>query len=150
MLAKHLATLGCRRSHRRYSLPASLAVPFSSEQALRDWLQQHGVPVELYGRGTAKRLADLLSEVLAGETQLVAEGAVAVRRLRVLQLHVRDVRGRFLVDAAQTLPDGRRRPRELPPSEKLLPSEDWRAAAVRCVAEEFESVLGGAEALTGG
>lgn len=148
MLARQLA-LCCRHSRRRSLRAAATAAPLAlTEQSLSEWLLQHGVPVELYGQGTAKRLADLLNEVHAGETQLVAEGGAVVRRLRVLQLHVRDRRGRFLVDAAQTLPDGRRRPRELPPSEKLLPHEGWRDAAVRCVAEEFESVLGGADALT--
>ena len=48
-----------------------------------------------------------------------------------------------LTEVAQQLPDGRRRERYLPVSEKLLAAEDWVAAVPRAVAEELGSVLDG-------
>lgn len=46
-----------------------------------------------------------------------------------------------LTEAKQQLPDGRTRSRGLPVSEKLLPGEGWREAALRAVAEELGSAL---------
>lgn len=46
-----------------------------------------------------------------------------------------------LTEAKQQLPDGRVRSRGIPLSEKLLPGEDWREAALRAVAEELGSAL---------
>ena len=60
---------------------------------------------------------------------------------QVLQLTLRDSRGRVLVEASQTLPGGKTRRRNILLSEKMLPSEGWQAAARRAVAEELGSLL---------
>lgn len=47
-----------------------------------------------------------------------------------------------LMEAQQTLPDGRVRRRALPLSEKLVAGEEWRIALPRAIQEELGSVLG--------
>jgi len=64
-----------------------------------------------------------------------------------VQLRIRDARGRTLVEASQTLPDGRVRRRGLLLSEKRVRGEAWDVAARRGVAEELESAAAGDVAL---
>ena len=60
-----------------------------------------------------------------------------------MQLRIRDPRGRTLVEAQQTLPDGRVRRRGLLLSEKRVRGEPWGAAARRGIAEELGSAAPG-------
>jgi len=110
-----------------------------------------GVPTSKYGTGQAKTLEGLLEEVQKGESTLTAiqgqhkQGWSATRLVHVLNLYLVNQDGMVLTEVAQQLPDGRRRERYLPVSEKLLPAEDWAAAVPRAVAEELGSVLDGVD-----
>ena len=64
-----------------------------------------------------------------------------------MQLRIRDSRGRTLVEARQTLPDGRVRRRGLMLSEKRVRGEAWVQAARRGIAEELGSASPGASTL---
>lgn len=122
-----------------------------------------GVPVDAYGAGGAKSVADLFEEVALGESALgvcAADGRPE-RRVSVVSLDIvaDDDDGadadaaaidggaprprrprRVLREVRQRLPDGRERARGLPLSEKMRPGERWQDAALRGVEEE----LGGA------
>ncbi|WP_374689711.1 NUDIX domain-containing protein [Promineifilum sp.] len=107
---------------------------FADPAALEAWLRGHGLPLDVWGQGRAKRVADLWAECAAGETTLHDDPLQ--RRVRVAQVLIR--RGeRLLIEVEQEMTDGRRRARLLPPSEKLKGEESPLAAAARCLAEEL-------------
>ena len=109
--------------------------------SLEEWLRTNGVDTAPFGRGTAKRMEDLATEVKNGETTLEIVDGCPRRSVRVLQLLIRDETGRVLIEAKQEWEDGRTRERGTPLSEKLLRDEEWRDAAPRAVAEELSSAL---------
>ncbi|KAG7673189.1 hypothetical protein KSW81_006403 [Nannochloris sp. 'desiccata'] len=126
---------------------------------LEAWLQQHGVNTSLYGVGASKPLELLLEEVAVGETILSALAGTASssflssssssssspgspqRTVSVVNVRIRNSTGQTLYEATQILPTGIGRPRNLPLSEKMLPSESWREAATRGIDEELGSIL---------
>jgi len=118
---------------------------------LEAWLQQHGIDTSLYGVGASKPLELLLEEVAVGETILAAKAASvstsssspggAQRTVSVINVRIRNSAGQALYEASQILPTGIGRPRNLPLSEKLLPSETWQEAATRGIDEELGSIL---------
>ena len=62
-------------------------------------------------------------------------------QVSVLNVIVTNGRGQTLVEEEQVLPNGARRKRGLPLSEKLIRGERWQDAAVRGVLEELGPVL---------
>lgn len=107
---------------------------FADPAALEAWLRAHGLPLDAWGRGRAKRVADLWAECAAGETTLHDDPLQ--RRVGVVQVFIRRG-GRLLIEVEQEMTDGRRRARLLPPSEKLKGEESPLAAAARCLTEEL-------------
>jgi hypothetical protein len=116
------------------------------------WLQQHGINTSLYGVGASKPLELLLEEVAVGETILATSVSSssfssspspggAQRTVSIVNVGIRNSRGQTLYEATQILPTGTARPRNLPLSEKMLPSETWREAATRGIDEELGSIL---------
>lgn len=102
--------------------------------ALVAWLQQKGVEMAPWGTGSAKSADHLWDELQRGETILLPN---PVRR-RVASVMVFVWQGEILLhETAQQLPDGRERPRLWPPSEKILPHENYLQAAVRGLCEEL-------------
>lgn len=72
-----------------------------------------------------KSVGQLLEEVQLGESRLEASAGRPRRVVSVLNLLVRDARGRVLVEEASILPNGTRRERNLPVSEKLKHVRHW-------------------------
>lgn len=106
--------------------------------ALEAWLAAAGIPLEQWGRGQAKTVADLWTEIASGEATL--RDNPPRREVAVAQVLIR--RGdQLLIEIEQELSDGRRRMRQRPPSEKLQGGEDALAAARRCLAEELGLAL---------
>lgn len=115
---------------------------FGDVASLESWLRSKGIATELYGKGAAKSLSDLLEECRSGECVLDVDAAGrALRHVTVASVWLCDVSGRVLVEVAQQLPGGQRRERRLPLSEKMLPSEHWRDATLRGIREELGSAL---------
>ncbi|KAL4852717.1 hypothetical protein ACK3TF_006206 [Chlorella vulgaris] len=113
----------------------------SSAQELAAWLSSGGIALDAYGKGPAKSLEQLWAEVEEGETQLFLQGGRPLREVSVLTVILQNSKGQTLYEAEQVLPNGSRRTRGLPLSEKLLPGERWQDAAVRGVVEELGPVL---------
>ena len=104
---------------------------FANERELREWLAGVGIPVQLWGVGTAKRMRDLWSELGTGESVLTVE-----RQVSFVTVLIR--RGnKTLIEIGQVLATGEYRERRWPPGEKMLPGEDPETAAYRCVWEEL-------------
>ncbi|KAL4424892.1 hypothetical protein ABPG77_002115 [Micractinium sp. CCAP 211/92] len=113
----------------------------ASAEELAEWLSGNGIAISSYGQGSAKSVAQLWEEVEAGETQLFMDTGRPLREVSVLNVLLRNSKGQTLYEAEQVLPNGARRRRGLPLSEKLLPGERWQEAAVRGVLEELGPVL---------
>ncbi len=110
------------------------SLTFDNPTALTDWLAANGLPLNDWGRGGAKSVADLWAEVACGETTL---GDNPPRRaVNVVQVLIHQGE-RTLTEIEQAMADGRRRARGWPPSEKLKGGEEALAAARRCLAEEL-------------
>jgi hypothetical protein len=107
---------------------------FTDPTQLETWLRGHGIDTRLWGRGAAKSVGDLWTEITQGESQLVDEPPL--RRVQVVELHIRRD-GLLLVEAAQELASGEVRRRNQPPAEKLKPGEAPGDAARRCLNEEL-------------
>ena len=112
-----------------------------SEASLEAWLRDWGVDPSAFGVGGAKALSDLTLEVENGEATLEVVAGAPMRSVRVLQLLIRDDRGRVLIEARQEWEGKSPRERGTPLSEKLLGGENWAEAAPRAVAEELGSAL---------
>jgi hypothetical protein len=101
---------------------------------LEQLLSANGIDLTAWGQGEAKRLEDLFNEIEAGESRLQVDPLL--RLLAVVQVNVRGQTG-TLVEAEQELADGRRRPRNQPPLEKIKAGEQPVEVAVRCLMEEL-------------
>lgn len=113
-------------------------------EELGTWLSTHGkIDTAEYGKGAAKSLQLLLDEVKEGETILTLDpqNNVPVRLVAVVNVMLKNDNGQTLIEAFQGLPTGVVRERGLPLSEKMLPNENWKEAAVRAVMEELGPVL---------
>jgi hypothetical protein len=108
-------------------------VAIDSLRTLRAWLAEHGIETDTWRQGEAKGVKNLWHELVVGESRLVDDPA---RRLvDIVQVIVHRERLK-LVEVEQEFGDGRRRTRNLPPSDKIHPDEDYATAAVRCLREE--------------
>lgn len=107
---------------------------FADAQALEQWLNEQGVATAVWGQGESKTIAHLWQEWLAGEFTLAL--APLRRQVQVVELLIQ--RGEWrLIEAEQEFSDGRRRMRQLPPSEKFKRSENAITAGWRCLQEEL-------------
>ncbi|HEU0080703.1 MAG TPA: hypothetical protein VFQ72_01595 [Candidatus Paceibacterota bacterium] len=110
--------------------------------SLERTLREHGIPLERWGVEKAKSPADLLKEILSGESTLQVLDGKLVRSLRVVFVDVCfNKEGKLLVlkEDRQIFADGRTRSRELEGSigEKLVASEDEALGARRGLHEEL-------------
>lgn len=112
----------------------SAAVHLTGPRELRDWLAGKRIPVDRWGKGSAKRVTDLWSELDSGESVLT--DPPLERHLSFVSLVIRKG-GRRLTETGQLLATGETRRRDWPPGEKMHPGEDAVAAALRCVEEEL-------------
>lgn len=109
----------------------------------RDWLVEHGVPVEEYGTGKFKTVGHLYKEVKEGETVLTEEEGGLVRRVEFVGARVlyRSPEGVLrLYESRQVFKDGRVRVRENMPysaAEKFKAGEDHKEVLVRGMEEEL-------------
>ncbi len=106
-----------------------------------------GVPIEEWGKGDAKRVADLAREIEQGECFLFQQGTSLTRMCRVIRINIsyrsKDGKALVLVEDHQVFnADGRvrtRRDKGFVGSlwEKIKYGEDPLRAAERCVKEEL-------------
>eukprot|EP00966_Prymnesium_polylepis_P080236 1859115-Prymnesium_polylepis.1 len=115
---------------------------FKAEEELREWMEAHGVDTSGYGQGKAKKIKDLAKEIERRESTLQLLGEKVYRCLAVVKIVARQKSKmhRHLACYAQTMADGRRRDRNILPSEKMFDGEVPHTAAMRAVIEEFSSV----------
>jgi len=105
-------------------------------------LSEYGVETSGWGEGEAKALGHLLTELRAGDCELVVDERGLARLVRNVWVdvfaHVGAAR-HHLVERRQVFIDGRTRRRSLPASigEKCTVGEDPAVAAVRGIGEEL-------------
>ena len=107
---------------------------FERVEELVDWLTTSGVDTTAWDKGTSKSVANLWDEYVQGE--LIFQISPPLRIVEVVQILIRRS-GLFLLEMEQEFVNGRRRSRELPPSEKIKPGENCVEAAYRCLHEEL-------------
>ncbi len=101
---------------------------------LKDWLSSRGIDISQWGRGKAKRLECLWSEIANEEVSI--QDQPTIRIVPVVQVIIR--RGqKILIEAKQEFDDKRIRFRSHPPSEKIRQGENYVEAAIRCLEEEL-------------
>ncbi len=102
---------------------------------LKDWLSSRGIDISQWGRGKAKRLECLWSEIANEEVSI--QDQPTIRIVPVVQVIIR--RGqKILIEAKQEFNDKRIRSRNRPPSEKIRQGESYIEAAIRCLQEELD------------
>lgn len=108
-------------------------------------LRSYGVPIDTWGKGSAKTLKHLLDELNSGESSLDANGngeiTRGIRAVGVEVLHELPNGQRLILrEARQVFIDGRERVRKdriASISEKIKPGEEPESAAVRALREEL-------------
>lgn len=108
---------------------------FDNLDQLSAALRADGIQTARWGVGAAKRVADLWQELCEGETELHGPPLLRVVRGVIRVIVRRD--DAILIEAEQIFRDGRIRPRDTPPADKLLPGESYAEAARRCLVEEL-------------
>lgn len=108
---------------------------FASEKELKDWLLNHKINFSLWDCNSAKSVQNLFKEIIEGDCFIQKEPPLRI--INVVQVLVfRE--GLILTELEQEMDDFRRRKRNIPPSEKMKPGEDFRQAAIRCLQEELQ------------
>ena len=101
---------------------------------LQAWLRSNNIDTSEWGKGEAKTIADLLTEITNGEC--VLQDNPPRRIVSVAQVLIR--RGEYtLIEARQEFGDGRARLRNHPLSEKIKPGEHYQEAVRRGIQEEL-------------
>ena len=115
-------------------------------EGLRNYLSTYGIPVDSWGKGSAKTLDHLLEEINEGETVLVERerGTEVLREIKVASITVlyhKNGETYVLAEDRQEFSDGRVRKRTLKAkgslSEKFKSHEDQGEAAKRAIREEL-------------
>jgi hypothetical protein len=101
---------------------------------LRAWLERNGVDISAWGSGGTKSVADLWRELENRECVLTDEPP---ERLVSFTQVIIEIGRRRLFEIRQKLRSGDVRPRNAPPSEKMLPGETPEQTAIRCLWEEL-------------
>jgi hypothetical protein len=98
--------------------------------------KQEDVEVEEWGKGDAKTVSDLWNEIERGES--IVHKEPFYREVEVVRITIRrEGDGFVLVEAEQEFHDGRKRSRNVRPSEKLRIGESYIEAAKRGLVQEF-------------
>jgi hypothetical protein len=110
------------------------------EESLIQLLNKHKIQTHVWGVGEARTLAQLVTEVNSGETQLFEKpnSPGELRRyLEILIVRVKNSSGHALVETAHSFGAAQKRERNLLPATKVRPFEDhiW---AVRRLLSELE------------
>jgi hypothetical protein len=108
----------------------------TSMDALKESLVSSGIELSRWGIGDAKTIENLWAEIRTGEIQLQSDPLVRVLEGVVQVIITRDD-GHILIEDSQVFIDGRRRLRNIPPAEKMLPGETVVETARRCLVEEL-------------
>lgn len=110
--------------------------PVPDVDALKSLLKSRRVDTSRWGKGNAKTVESLYAELASGEVEL---RDTPFRRVLtgVVQLIIRQG-DNVLIEAEQVFYDGRRRARNIPPAEKMLPGETYLDATRRCLFEELQ------------
>lgn len=114
-----------------------------TKEDIQKLLEEHHVPFEEWGKGSAKTLDHLVKEVQQGESELAVSSVTLIRRVRIAWIHVYcEVNGKTyrLKEEVQIFTGGRERRRILPGSigEKLQTGEQADSNLVqRALAEEL-------------
>lgn len=109
-------------------------VTVATLEELRNWLISKKIPTGQWGKGQMKAVEDLWSELGTGESVLIDRPPS--RRVSCVSLVIR-CGDKQLLEVGQELANGETRQRRQSPAEKMLPDEDPKAAAFRCVEEEL-------------
>lgn len=107
---------------------------FQSPQHLGDWLRNNDIDTSLWGRGSAKSVADLWQELVSGDCEIALHPLL--RKVQVATLYILQ-NDHQLIESVQTFADGRKRFRNRPPSEKMKKGETAETAVYRCLQEEI-------------
>jgi len=101
-------------------------------------LVEHGIDVKLFGRGEAKTLEQLASEVQSGSAKLMLDATEHKKLVRVVDIVLLRLRpsgdeNRLLIETGEVYPDGRRSTRCQLPGTKKEPHENVVNVAERLV-----------------
>jgi len=112
-------------------------------EGLKSYLSSRNVPLDSWGKGSAKTPEHLLKEINEGETVLVERGNEVLRQVKVASIKVlyeKDGEVYVLAEDRQEFNDGRVRKRTKPKgslSEKFKSYEEPNVAAKRAIREEL-------------
>ena len=107
------------------------------EQDLTTWLHEHGVDTSEWGTGTRKTVQNLLEEVENKECTLIYENQKAVRCVEVAKVLIkREGSSQILIETKEIKPDGKKKKRNSPMSEKMKAGESPIDVGIRGVKEE--------------
>lgn len=117
---------------------------FQTKKELEAYIKGFGIPVERWGRGSAKTVGHLLRELTSGEAALSEEGRTLCRKTEyvAITLTYEDENGEVyeLREDRQEFADGRIRRRKFEGSslyEKIKSDEQPESAAGRAIREEL-------------
>jgi len=134
-------------SRSAHAVLAGQLPPPSTVEELQTSLETAGITTSFLGKGVAKSLSSLLSELIAGECSLNC-GCITGRITRSVEVVfvVLHFKGKVLVETSQVLPDGRLRERRMVLAEKRKTSDRSPIeAALRGLYKEL-NIGNGAEA----
>ena len=107
-------------------------------EELTAWLHAHGVDTSEWGTGTRKTVKKFLEEMEKKESTLIYTNGMALRCVEVAKVLVkREGSTQVLVETHEIKPDGKKKMRGAPLSEKMFAGEDPIIAGARGVKEEI-------------
>jgi hypothetical protein len=114
--------------------------------SLKKELSDHKVDTSNWGKGNAKTVENLLTELTKNDCVLVKKDNQLHRTVCVLFVIIMS-NGLILMEKEQILVDGRTRKRSLPLAEKVIVGEDLINATRRAIQEELEFIDNSTEPL---
>ncbi len=110
---------------------------YNSSLSLTDTLIKFGIPVDQWGKGAAKNIKNLQTEIDEKETTLEENNGELIRKVCVVAVAV-ECNGKRLIEDRQEFNDGRVRRRGTKRcGEKCIEGEIPQQAAIRCLTEEL-------------
>jgi hypothetical protein len=107
---------------------------FENQEELEQFLISKGIDTSLWGKGDAKSVSDLWNEIISGDSSIQAKPFMRI--VNAVKIIIRKDK-KVLTEFQQELQDGRKRSRNMLPSEKKHIAENYRAAVKRAIYEEF-------------